>query len=65
MSNASRAELIALITKAHDALVESQAHWSAVVGLTGDHRFQRQQREAEALLQAMLNRIAMYERERH
>ena len=65
MSNASRSDLIALITKAHDALVESQRHSTAVVGLSGDERFKRQQLEAEALLRAMLNRIAMYERDRH
>jgi hypothetical protein len=42
VSNASRTELIALITKARHALIESQRHWSAVVGLSGDHRYQRQ-----------------------
>lgn len=64
MSNASRTELVALITQARDALIQSQQHWGAVVGLSGDPRFKRQQQAAEALLQAMLNRIAMYETDR-
>jgi hypothetical protein len=57
----SREELLALLDQAQNAIVESQQHWGAVVGLTGDRRFQRQQRQALELLDAMRDRVELYE----
>jgi hypothetical protein len=53
----SKAELIRLLTTARDAVLESQKHWGAVLHLTGDRRSQRRQREAVALLEAMLRDV--------
>ena len=61
MSDASRDELIALIKRARETLVESQSHWSAVPGLVDDEHFQRQHREAARVLNAMLTTIALKE----
>jgi hypothetical protein len=47
----NKQELLRLLDKAREALQESQRHWGAVVGLTGDRRYQRQQREAVELLE--------------
>ncbi len=54
----SKDELLALLDQARLALEESQRHWGAVLHLTGDRRYQRQQREALALLEAMRRRVA-------
>ncbi len=42
------------------AIEESQQHWSAVVGLTGDRRFQRQQHEVLELLAARRRRVELH-----
>jgi hypothetical protein len=56
----SRDELLKLLNQARQALVDSQSHWSAVVHLTGDRRFQRQQAQALELIDAMHRRVASY-----
>lgn len=60
----SRDELLALLQQARDLVETSQQHWGAVVGLTGDRRFQRQQRQALELLDAMRHRVEMYDQGR-
>lgn len=54
-NGANHGELLTLLERL--AVEESQRHWSGVVGLTGDRRFQRQQREVLALLSAMQLRV--------
>lgn len=53
----SREELLALLDEARQALEKSQDHWGAVLHLTGNQRYQRQQREALALIGAMRRRV--------
>jgi hypothetical protein len=59
-SSPSREELLSLLDRAREALVEAQNHWGAVVHLTGDRRFQRQQAQALELIDAMHRRAASY-----
>ena len=54
----SKAELLALLEQAREAIEASQHHWGAVLHLTGDTRYQRQQQEALKLLAAMHRRVA-------
>jgi hypothetical protein len=58
-----RQRLIDLLSAAHASVEESQAHWGAVTHLTGDTRYQRQQREVLALLDAMRRRVEAYDPE--
>ena len=58
-SSPSREELF-LSSIVREALVEAQNHWGAVVHLTGDRRFQRQQDQALELIDAMRRRAASY-----
>lgn len=53
----SRETLLALFEQAREAVEASQQHWAAVLGLTGDRRFQRQQREVLAVLAKMRKRV--------
>jgi hypothetical protein len=55
-----RDELLSLLDRAREALMESQSHWGAVVHLTGDRRFQRQQAQALELIDAMHRRVESY-----
>ena len=56
----NRDELLVLLATARASIQESEEHWGAVIGLTGDRHYQRQQREAVALLDAMRRRVEMY-----
>jgi hypothetical protein len=49
----SRDELVALLDEARAGVEASQRHWGAVLHLTGDRRYQRQQQEVLKLLAAM------------
>ena len=60
----SRAELLGLLEQARNAIEESQRHWGAVVGLTGDRRFQRQQQQTLELIDAMRVRAEAFDRTR-
>jgi hypothetical protein len=59
MPEPSRAELLALLDRAREALEESQHHWGAVLHLTGDRRYQRQQQEILKLIEAMRRRVLL------
>jgi hypothetical protein len=53
-------ELLSLLNRAREALVESQSHWAAFMHLTGDRRFQPQQAQPLELIDAMHRRVESY-----
>jgi hypothetical protein len=55
----SREKLLALLEEAQAAIEASHHHWGAVGSLTGDRRYQRQQREVLHLLDAMKKRVRL------
>lgn len=57
MGEPSKAELLRLLAQAGEWVVESHAHWGAVLHLTGHPRTQRRQREVLALLDAMIREV--------